>query len=315
VPVPLGEKGPRIRDWQHLRINTPELAAQTFTFPMNIGGILGPASGGRVDVDLDCEEACRLADSFLPITRSVFGRASKPRSHRIYRINGPAPTCKFVDPINKNKDDKDTLLELRGTTLEGTSGLQTILPGSIHESGESIEWAENDEPAVVAYDDLKRSVSALAVAALLARYCPNAKTGEQALTALEQADPRIKVQIRRWRGVSQGQGAQPKETTPLPRRVAEGLGRVTDPRSLTLSATDIAEVWTALTFIDARVSELLAPSGLNFFGLPASNSIDQRSNISRRNCSGQATMSWSAPPILSQVSRGRSASYCSPISG
>src|SRR5262245_1433976 len=87
VPVPLGEKGPRIRDWQHMRIDTPELAAQKFTFPMNIGGILGPASGGRVDVDLDCEEACRLADSFLPITHSVFGRASKLRSHRIYRIN------------------------------------------------------------------------------------------------------------------------------------------------------------------------------------------------------------------------------------
>jgi hypothetical protein len=221
----LGEKGPRVRDWQHLRINTPELAAQKFTFPMNIGGILGPASGGRVDVDLDCEEAWRLADSFLPITHSVFGRASKPRSHRIYRINGPAPTYKFVDPINKG-----TLLELRGTTLEGTSGLQTILPGSTHESGESIEWAENEEPAVVTYDGLWRSVSGLAVAVLLDRYCPNAKTGEQVLTSLEQADPRIKEQIRRWGGVSHRQSAQPKETTPLRRRVADGLANVTDPR-------------------------------------------------------------------------------------
>src|SRR5262249_52506130 len=151
---------------------------------------------------LDCEEACRLADSFLPATHSVFGRASKPRSHRIYLIDGPAPACKFVDPIIKDKDVKDTLLELRGTTAKGTSGLQTILPGSIHESGEAVDSAENGEPAVVTYDDLKRRVSALAVAALLARYCPNAKTGEQALTALEHADPRIKEQIQRWGGVS-----------------------------------------------------------------------------------------------------------------
>src|SRR5262249_21173250 len=105
------------------------------------------------------------------------------------------------------------------------------------------------------YNELKDRVLAVATRVLIARYCPNAKTGEQALTALEQADPRIKEQIRRWGGVSHRQSAQPKETTSHRQRVADGLARDTTPRSLTLSATDIAEVWTALTFIDARPRE------------------------------------------------------------
>src|SRR6516162_9154786 len=88
VPVPLREKGPRILDWQKLRI-TPEMVPSYFTEPSNIGVILGD---GLVDVDLDCIEALAISDEVLPQTGSVFGRATTPRAHRLYYVDGPAPT-------------------------------------------------------------------------------------------------------------------------------------------------------------------------------------------------------------------------------
>jgi hypothetical protein len=251
VPVPSRAKGPRLKGWQNLRIDSPELVARYFVDPTNIGVKLGAASDGLVDVDIDCAEALEFGQRRLPYTAAKFGRASKPASHRLYRVAGPAPSIKLNDPISG-----ETLIELRGDKQDGTPGFQTIFPGSIHPSGEPIEWVENGEPALVEYNELKDRVLAVATQVLLARYCPDAKSGEQALTALELADPRIKEQIWRWRGVAHGQSAQPKETASRRRRrVADALATVTTARSVTLSATDIAEVWTALTFIDSRPRE------------------------------------------------------------
>ena len=49
----------------------------------NVGVVLGRASNGLVDIDIDGTEALALADVFLPQTGMEFGRKSKPRSHRI----------------------------------------------------------------------------------------------------------------------------------------------------------------------------------------------------------------------------------------
>ena len=83
VPVPLEEKGPKQKDWQNLAI-TPANAADYFEQNQNIGLQLGARSGGLTDVDIDCPEALALADTFLPATSAIFGRASKPRSHWLY---------------------------------------------------------------------------------------------------------------------------------------------------------------------------------------------------------------------------------------
>src|SRR6266567_5927738 len=65
VPVPVGKKGPTIRDWQHLEI-TAENASQYFNGQaLNVGAIMGPRSRGLTDVDLDCREAIALAPYFL----------------------------------------------------------------------------------------------------------------------------------------------------------------------------------------------------------------------------------------------------------
>jgi hypothetical protein len=44
VPVPFREKGPRLKGWQNLRIDSAEQVALYFRGPTNIGVILGAAS-------------------------------------------------------------------------------------------------------------------------------------------------------------------------------------------------------------------------------------------------------------------------------
>ena len=130
IPVPHRAKRPVIKEWQKLRI-TADTAPRYFdSDSQNIGVLLGMPSGELVDVDLDCREALALAASFLPATGSVFGRASKQMSHRLYVAAIPR-IVQFEDPENGTM-----LLELRST------GGQTVFPGSTHESGEAIEWAE-----------------------------------------------------------------------------------------------------------------------------------------------------------------------------
>ena len=99
VPIGLGEKAPRIAGWPKLRITEVQTNSY-FAGPGNVGVILGEASGGLVDVDLDCPEAVALAPSHLPTTDAVFGRESKPRSHWLYRVTGPAQSFKYTDPVS-----------------------------------------------------------------------------------------------------------------------------------------------------------------------------------------------------------------------
>jgi hypothetical protein len=259
VPVPIREKGPQLKGWHQLRIK-PEQVTRYFPDQMNIGVILGAASGGLVDVDIDCAEALKIAGESLPKTGSIFGRASNPGSHRLYRIDGPAPSLKLNDPTND-----DTLIELRGDKQDGTAGFQTVFPGSIHPSGEPIEWEEDGEPSVIEYNELKHHAVMLATRSLIARYFPGVTTTDELRHALAQADPRIMQQIERWR--SDVDVAQPLDgphvpllvtqpNTAYPSRpgrrelcdIAERIGH----GPLREIEADIARVWTALTFIPSR---------------------------------------------------------------
>jgi hypothetical protein len=159
IPVPRGEKAPHIAGWPSLRLGECDLSAH-FSNGKNVGVILGSASGGLCDVDLDSPEALAAADFFLPPTGFVFGRAQKPRSHRFYRCDVPPTPEKLSAP------DGGTLIELRA------AGQQTILPPSIHPSGELYRLEEDGDTAHVDGEDLARRVRLVAAAALLARHWP-----------------------------------------------------------------------------------------------------------------------------------------------
>jgi hypothetical protein len=164
VPVPHRTKFPVIDEWQNLRITEKEIPRYFNGKLQNIGVILGKPAGDLVDVDIDCPEALTLAKEFLPETDARFGRQSKRDSHRLFQTE--TDTEKFYDVPDRNKR-RVMLVEIRST------GGQTVFPGSVHESGESIQWTARGEPAKIKPDLLRAAVAKLATAALLVRHWPD----------------------------------------------------------------------------------------------------------------------------------------------
>lgn len=136
----------------------------------NIGMVLGfRAGGGACDIDLDCPEAMKMAKDFLPATRAVFGRKSKPSSHFVYKITESCDTLQIADKSSVPIDGSKMMLELRA---DSKSAVQTVAPGSVHESGELVDWADESdhEPSTVAVADLVTSVKRLASAVMVVRH-------------------------------------------------------------------------------------------------------------------------------------------------
>lgn len=191
LPVPRGEKAPRLKHWQDFRIRHEAELPRWFGTEPNVGILMGEPSG-IVDIDLDVPEAIELAPRYLPVTRT-FGRASKPRSHWIYMVDSVFRTSQFRDPTTQAM-----LVELRGT------GGQTVFPPSVHPSAEVIAWT--DEPYDIARvhgDELRLAVGHLAAAVLELRH------------------PGVAFTVtKRWRGEATTQ------VTSLPAPAAQGIAIV-----------------------------------------------------------------------------------------
>jgi hypothetical protein len=154
LPIPKGEKGPRVPNWQNTTFDVSH-----FSEDDNIGVRLGEPSGGLTDVDLDCAEAIACAREILLNTQRIHGRPGKPASHYWYIAPG-AKSEQFKDV------DGNVLVELRST------GGQTVLPPSTHPSGELLAWEIDKECGRVDADGLRETVALVATAALLARHWP-----------------------------------------------------------------------------------------------------------------------------------------------
>src|SRR2546423_15445562 len=81
LPIAYRSKKPIIDGWQNLRLTAADLPLLFNGKPQNVGVALGAASGGLVDVDLDCPQAVALGPQFLPPTRLRFGRPRQRGSH------------------------------------------------------------------------------------------------------------------------------------------------------------------------------------------------------------------------------------------
>ena len=166
-------KKPIGHDWEKQRIDAANLPNYYNGQPQNLGGLLGISSlgtAGLTDADLDSSEALAIAPDLLPDTGMIFGRASKPFSHRCYFTDPPVRLEQFRDPLTKG-----VLLELRGLKKsDGKVGLQTVLPGSVHVTGEPItfEPGHDSAPTSVPPADLICAAHKVAAAALLCRYWP-----------------------------------------------------------------------------------------------------------------------------------------------
>ena len=159
VPIPTGEKGPRISGWQNLRLEESALRDAFTPRTGNVGLVLGEPSGWLVDVDLDCPEAVELAEKYLPATGAVTGRTGRERSHWWY-ICEDCESARYRDPELTN--GAATTLELRST------GLQTVVGPSTHPDGSTYETLTG-EPAIVPAALLQLAVEGLHNAVLKER--------------------------------------------------------------------------------------------------------------------------------------------------
>jgi P4 family phage/plasmid primase-like protien len=173
IPVPPRSKNPNRGGWQKERHAEGELP-RVFAQPdLNCGLLLGSPSGDVVDVDLDTPAAAQLGARWLPPTGAVYGRTSAPASHRLYVPTAGLRMEKFLDPTASAGGTggplgKATLVELRST------GGHSLLPGSVHPSGEPYRWEAGGPPegipgaASVDADALPHLVRRVAAGALLA---------------------------------------------------------------------------------------------------------------------------------------------------
>lgn len=159
--------------WQHTRWESSEegLAEARRYFEAakengagNISLLPGKPSGGLVDIDLDHPLAIRLRDYFLPPSAMETGREGRPRSHRWYHVENVPPSRPYKLP------DGSMCVELRA------SG-HTVVPPSIHPSGESYvwegePWGGEEGPAVVDGPTLSVQVALMAMAAILLEKWP-----------------------------------------------------------------------------------------------------------------------------------------------
>jgi hypothetical protein len=179
IPVPFKTKKPILDGWPKCRFDERSAPNYFNGGQQNIGVILGKASGGLTDIDLDCREAIAIAPYLLPPTPALFGRASRRGSHRLYITNlantESKATLKFEDQTRGAK--KATLVEIRCGGAD--EGAQTIFPGSTHESGEAITWEEEGAPAGVDGAKLKKRVALLAASCLFSRYWPDRDSGRR----------------------------------------------------------------------------------------------------------------------------------------
>lgn len=182
-PVPVQDKGkrPMLKDWPGLA-NLPksDLSKYFNGGPSNVGVILGDKYG-TADVDLDCQEAIYTASILLEETGMVFGRPSKPFSNYIYRCAPAVRSKRYMDPVEPNKD-KACLVELRCLKSDGTIGMQTVFPPSIHESGEQIRFMKGCDkaPANIDAATLQTAVARVAAASIFARHLPGEGSGRNA---------------------------------------------------------------------------------------------------------------------------------------
>ncbi|MEW6273264.1 MAG: DUF3987 domain-containing protein [Thermodesulfobacteriota bacterium] len=220
VPLAGRAKRPTHDGWPDLRIAEDDVDTY-FPAPSNVGVLLGEPSGWLVDVDLDCEETRTLADAILPATSCTFGRDGAPRSHRLYVARGAA-TVKYTDPDVAGAGAM--LVELR------SAGAQTMAPGSVHPTGELVEWASAGDPTEMDAEDLRRHGARLAAAALLVRCYPGAGARHDYVLAvagvlaraLEEADAeRMLLAIARAAGDEEAHARRADLRSTLRRLAAE----------------------------------------------------------------------------------------------
>jgi hypothetical protein len=157
VRVRRGEKRPSDNGWQKKTYTRDDFG------PYDNLGVKG-GSGNLVTVDLDADETRAAADILLP--RSLRSGHGGIFGHAHFHV--PDLPKEFYFKLNDH--DGKTLVELRGD-----KGHQTLLPPSVHPSGEPYEWDGNYDPSrltSINAEALLHRVQTIATVAIIVRNMP-----------------------------------------------------------------------------------------------------------------------------------------------
>lgn len=174
VRTPRGQKDPGHLQWDP-RTNTLEKSEQSLvSLERTDDNIAIHLFGTLVDVDVDSDNPNLIAalEAFLPYTAHVYGRPSRPRTHRIYELTGcynnefDPNAFRFLSMLSKHPEIQ---LEVRGGKLQ--SGRYSLMPGSLHPSGEPYEWdnlkVADSTPVYTSVDALMGGVRKACAATML----------------------------------------------------------------------------------------------------------------------------------------------------
>jgi len=164
VPIPHGEKGPKVEGWPDLRLALDELPLH-FNCVGNVGILLGEPSGGLVDVDLDCDEAVDLGRHLLPAGSAVTGRTGHPGRHWWYRCPG-VESQTWKDELYDGPGSPPVILELRASQ-------QTVVGPSVHPSGGTYDLLDLDAVKPVDADELVRACEEVYAHVMAERHGPD----------------------------------------------------------------------------------------------------------------------------------------------
>ena len=176
------------------RLAAPGIELAHFPAGGNAAVIFGPRSGELVDIDLDCGEAVDLADLYLPPTKAEFGRASRPRSHRLYVSPGAV--------FEAFSFDGETLVELRARGATGGEHL-TLIPPSVADWRAPRMARRHNRPGSLCGCAAAPPLRVLATAALVARHVSRTAAERPAPDLprlLWEADPALGRVAFRWFG-------------------------------------------------------------------------------------------------------------------
>lgn len=173
--VPRGQKDPGgTKDWDPKNNNKEKSERALRELENNHHNIAGHLSGPVIDVDIDGDSPAlqRALDAFLPPCSHIWGRASRPRTHRLYQLRD-ADFDPSAHPILYTMAKiPEVKVEVRGGPL--SRGRYSILPGSLHPSGELYEWSDLDRAkssiSVTTIDHILRAIRMAGAVAVLAPY-------------------------------------------------------------------------------------------------------------------------------------------------
>lgn len=123
-------KRPRFKSWGAQATSDEEILASQFEqYPKsNVGALLGP-TGGVIDIEFDSDEGRETADRLFGDSTVTPTYRSRRSVHRLFKWSDKLP--------NKQKMEIDGLeIRIGG----GNAQTQSVLPPSMHESGERYEW-------------------------------------------------------------------------------------------------------------------------------------------------------------------------------